>query len=175
MLENAQLVHSEEAVAEAIDAIAKGLNEKFKDQEVLICPLMEGALVFAGKLLTKLEFPVKIQALKASRYQASKGSVISIKGELPPFGGAHVLFLDEILDEGITLDHVRDLAARHTPKPLSITTAVLVEKRLNKPKPIQADFVGLYVEEKQWVVGEGMDFNGLGRNYKGVWDIKCSE
>lgn len=173
MLSKAVLLHSPEEVEEAIDRVARGLNERFEGKEVLVCPLMEGAIVFAGKLLTRLTFPVRVQALKVSRYRGSKGSELTIKGDPPAFEGAHVLYLDEILDEGLTLRMMYDLATESRPRPKSITMAVLVEKRLSKPKPIKADFVGLYVEENQFVVGEGMDYDGLGRNYNGIWDIRC--
>ena len=80
----------------------------------------------------------------------------------------NVLILDDILDEGITLkaivDECEQLGANE------INVAVLVDKALNKPKPIQADYVGLSVPER-YVFGCGMDVFGWWRNLPAIYAL----
>ena len=132
---------------------------------------MGGGVVFAGQLLTQLNFPLEVDYVHASRYQnATIGKTLTWQA-LPKLNLTNrtVLLLDDILDEGITLLAIRDkclsLGANH------VFSAVLVEKKLNKLKPITADFVGLEVPN-EYVFGYGMDVYGWWRNLPAIYVIQ---
>lgn len=162
-------VFTPDEVDEAIKEMAGVLNHHFAGKQVVVMPVMNGALVFAGKLLPLLTFEVRVVSVQVARYKGSKGGTTSLLGQEPDAGGLPVLLLDEILDEGITLNFVKGCIV-NTPE---VFTCVLLEKKLYKDKPAKADLVGLHVEGWQFVVGTGMDMNGWCRNLPGIWEIKC--
>ena len=84
--------------------------------------------------------------------------------------GRVVLVLDDILDEGITLDAIRDWMMGHGAG--AFYSAVLVEKEIGRPKPIQADFIGVVLPDR-YVFGFGMDINGVWRNLPAIYALKA--
>lgn len=171
MYESVKLVQvfTEEEVNESIDEIAGILNLMFARRKAVVMPVMNGALVFAGKLLPKLTFELRVVSVQVARYKGSRGGVSQLIGQDPDAGGLPVIILDEILDEGITMKFVKDCVV-NAPE---IVTCVLVDKKLSNPKPLYADVVGMSVNEGQFVVGNGMDMNGWCRNLQGIWEIEC--
>ncbi len=170
-LQNATLIHSELAVARAISTIAAKLNLDYANDSPIVLCVMGGGVVFTGLLLAKLAFPLEFDYVQATRYHgATVGKhltwVIKPKESLK---GRDVLILDDILDEGITLKAIVDecklLGAR------SVKTAVLVEKELNKAKPIRPDYVGLIVPNR-YVFGCGMDVYGWWRNLPAIYALQ---
>ena len=124
---------------------------------------MGGAVVFAGQILPKLRFPLDFDYIHASRYgAATRGAAVEWRVSPPPdIRGRSVLVLDDILDGGDTMAAIRarllELGARE------FHCAVLVEKVLQRKKPIAADFVGLRIADR-FVFGCGMDAKGFWRN-----------
>lgn len=162
-------VISAEDIDLAISDIARKLNARFANHSVLVCPLLEGGVVFAGKLLTRLTFDVSLRSIKASRYVGTTTRRVSI-GDLPDFCGLHVLFLDEILDAGDTLREV--VCAAHATHPLSVSTAVLLLRDTGAGRSFEPDVYGVKLQTPAFVVGEGLDYDGRYRNLAGIWEVE---
>ena len=162
-LEESDPIASAEEVQAAVKRVAAEITGKMAQSYPLVLVVMGGAVVFAGQVLPLLRFPLDLDYIHASRYGAqTRGSKIDWR--VPPpasVRGRAVLVLDDILDGGQTMAAIRDrlleLGAR------SFHSAVLVEKRLAQAKPINADFVGLTIEDR-FVFGCGMDAKGFWRN-----------
>jgi hypoxanthine phosphoribosyltransferase len=122
----------------------------------------------AGKLLTRLHFPLQLEAIKVSRYHATtRGS--HIQWRLMPATSIReraVLIVDDILDEGITLAAVRDYCMAEDAE--SVHIAALVDKRIGREKPCRADFVGLETGD-YYLFGYGMDYKDYLRNAAGIY------
>ena len=162
-LENSDLVSSATEVEAAIAKVAGQIQKKFADLYPLVLVVMGGAVVFAGQLLPRLRMPLDLDYIHASRYgDATRGGEIRWRVE-PPDGvrGRAVLVLDDILDGGHTMAAIRDRLLKLGAK--SFHCAVLVEKKLQKKKPMTADFVGLTIPDR-FVFGCGMDAKGFWRN-----------
>jgi hypoxanthine phosphoribosyltransferase len=162
-LENSDLVASAAQVEAAIAKVAARIEERFKDRYPLVLVVMGGAVVFAGQLLPRLRLPLDLDYIHASRYgAATSGGGIDWRVE-PPQGvrGRAVLVLDDILDGGQTMGAIRDRVLALGAE--SFCCAVLVEKILQKVKPLTADFVGLRIPDR-FVFGFGMDAKGFWRN-----------
>jgi hypoxanthine phosphoribosyltransferase len=162
-LEDSDLVASAEDVQAALQRVASRIGEQLAASYPLVLVVMGGAVVFAGQILPLLHFPLDLDYIHASRYGAeTRGAKIDWR-VTPPAAvrGRAVLVLDDILDGGETMAAIRgrllELGAA------SFHCAVLVEKRLKRPKPIHADFVGLEIEDR-FVFGYGMDAKGFWRN-----------
>ena len=162
-LENSDLVADAGEVQAAIERLAAQITQQLAGAYPLVLVVMGGAVVFAGQLLPKLRFPLDFDYVHATRYgAATQGSGIAWKVTPPEdMRGRTVLVLDDILDGGETLRAIRDrLLALGAQK---VFCAVLVEKTLQRAKPIAADFVGLRIPDR-FVFGCGMDAKGYWRN-----------
>lgn len=171
ILHSADLIHSAEAVDAAIERVAAEIAAKLKDQYPLVLSVMGGAVVFTGRILPLLNFPLDFDYIHASRYGAatSGGSVdwkVEPKGNV---AGRAVLVLDDILDIGDTMLAIRqrvlELGAR------AFYSAVLTDKKKGAAKPIYADFVGLSLPDR-FVFGCGMDAHGIWRNLPAIYALK---
>ena len=171
ILEGAELVHSAETVARAVDRMAVEITAALRNEFPVVLAVMGGAAVFTGQLLPKLAFPLEFGAIEVTRY-ANGTSGREIEWRLAPrenVAGRIVLVLDDILDEGITLAAVRDKLLAQGAK--RVLCAVFADKALGRKKPIAADFVGVSVPDR-YVFGFGMDAYGLWRNLPAIYALK---
>ncbi len=162
-LEQSDPIASAEEVQAALKRVAAEINQRMAASYPLVLVVMGGAVVFAGQILPLLRFPLDLDYIHASRYGAeTRGAGIDWRVAPPPgVRGRAVLVLDDILDGGETMAAIRErLLALGA---ASFACAVLVEKKLSRPKPIRADFVGLTIEDR-FVFGCGMDAKGYWRN-----------
>ena len=170
-LENSDLISGAEEVTSAIARLGAEIEQRYRDKYPLVLVVMGGAVVFAGQLLPRLRMPLDLDYIHATRYGLeTTGGGLAWRVE-PPHGvrGRAVLVLDDILDGGHTMcairDRLLDLGAA------SFRCAVLVEKNLEKEKPITADFVGLRIPDR-FVFGCGMDAKGYWRNLPEIRAIR---
>ena len=170
MLEAAELIHSAATVDAAIARVAAEISVKLRDRYPLVLSVMGGAVVFTGRVLPLLDFPLDFDYIHASRYgDATRGSAVEWKVE--PKGNVAdrvVLVLDDILDLGDTMLAIRErvlgLGAQ------AFYCAVLTDKMKAAPKPIRADFVGLTLPDR-YVFGCGMDAHGAWRNLPAIYAL----
>ncbi|MDZ4210674.1 MAG: hypoxanthine-guanine phosphoribosyltransferase, partial [Methylotenera sp.] len=159
LLEQAQLIHSTDAVQAAITKISKEITAELQNACPVVICVMGGGVVFAGQLLTQLKFSLELDYVHASRYQNQTVGKTLVWQSLPKLNLTNrtVLLVDDILDEGITLLAIKEKCLGLGAK--NVLSAVLVEKKLDHAKPISADFVGLEVPNR-YVFGYGMDAYG---------------
>lgn len=168
----AQLLYSANEVEAAIDKMAETINLFLSERNPLLLCVMNGGIVLAGKLMTKLNFPLTLDSINASRYrdQTSGGEIDWIQMPRTSLKDRTVLIVDDILDEGLTLAAIYDYCREQQAN--SIYSAVLINKNLGYLKPIQANFVGLETENR-YIFGYGMDYKGYHRNAAGIY--ACQE
>ncbi|MBI4755258.1 MAG: hypoxanthine-guanine phosphoribosyltransferase [Betaproteobacteria bacterium] len=171
VLEQAELLCSAAEVTATVARVAGEICEALSDKYPLVLSVMGGAVVFSGQLLPRLGFPLEFDYVHVTRYgvNTAGGSIRWIAEPTAPVAGRHVLVLDDILDEGITLAAIRrrmlELGA------VSCHTAVFADKDIGQDKPIAADFVGLRLPNR-YVFGFGMDVRGLWRNLPAIYALK---
>lgn len=171
ILHNAELLCSAEKVLFAVRRVADEINERLGDQQPLVLSVMGGAVVFTGQLLPLLDFPLDFDYIHVSRYgDNTRGGTISWKIE--PHENVRdrtVLVVDDILDEGETLNAVREKILYLGAK--AFYSAVFTDKEIGKPKPIVPDFVGIKLPNR-FVFGFGMDISGAWRNLPAIYAIR---
>ncbi len=173
ILAEADCLVPESQVHNAIDAMAKAITARLKDSNPLLFCVMNGGLILTGQLLPRLHFPVQAEYLHATRYrQETTGGILEWK--LRPeqaLQGRTVLIVDDILDEGTTLDAIAEFCQAQGAA--EVLTAVLVDKQHDrKARPgLKADFTGLEVEDR-FLFGFGMDYKGYWRNAPGIYAVK---
>ena len=164
VMAEADCLYSESQVEAAIERLAVAINAELAERNPVVFCVMNGGLIFSGKLLPKLNFPLELSYLHATRYrnETSGGELFwKAKPEIS-FIDRDVLIIDDILDEGHTLGAIIDFC-RHAGA-RAVHTAVLVDKdHQRKARPdLQADYVGLPCIDR-YVFGYGMDYQEQGR------------
>jgi hypoxanthine phosphoribosyltransferase len=172
-LHNAECIYDESQVRQAIDKLANSINADYKSEHPIVLSVMNGAIYFAGNLLSKLTFPLTHDYVHATRYrQDVQGKdIVWLVAPKPTLRHKSVLIVDDILDEGITLKAIVDKCYAMGAK--DVKTAVLAEKTLNKTKVIAADYIGLNVPDR-YVFGCGMDIYGWWRNLPQIYALKIT-
>jgi len=171
ILEAAEQVCSAAVVSETVARLAADITAALGDAQPLILSVMGGAVVFTGQLLPQLRFPLDFDYIHVSRYgNATSGGELDWK-VMPRenVSGRNILVLDDILDEGHTLAAIREKVIGMGAK--SFRSAVFADKQTGRPKPIQADFVGLTLPDR-YVFGFGMDVHGAWRNLPAIYAVK---
>jgi hypoxanthine phosphoribosyltransferase len=175
LLQNAELIFDEAAVTRAVTSVADTLNTRFgapgDETFPLVLGVMGGAVVFVGHVLPQLNFALEFDYIHVSRYgdDDQGGKVVWKVIPRANVAGRTIIVLDDILDEGETLAHVKqrllDMGAAE------VIIAVFADKDLKRNKPVKADIVGLTIPNK-FVIGFGMDVYGYWRNLPGLWAVR---
>lgn len=171
---HAEMLHSEREVEAALDRMAEQINHILADRNPLVLCVMNGGVVAAGKLLTRLTMQLNVDAINASRYQnqVAGGTIGWVLKPTVPLNNRTVLIIDDVLDEGITLAAIQQFCRDEGAA--AVYSAVLIEKIMDHQKPARADFVGLSVPNR-YLFGYGMDYKGYLRNAAGIFACKPYE
>jgi hypoxanthine phosphoribosyltransferase len=172
VLAKADLLYSEREVSNALDDMAETISQRLRDEHPLCLSVMIGGLVTAGQLLPRLNIPLEIDYIHATRYRgATQGSELHwIKYPDFDLQNRTVLIIDDILDEGLTLQAIVNYCEKAGAR--EVLSAVLVEKQLaTRPGLSQADFTGLMVPNR-YVFGYGMDYQGQLRYVPGIYAVQ---
>ena len=165
-------LYSKNEVDAALDRMATEIHNQLSHSNPIFLCVVVGGIVPLGNLLPRLDFPLEVDYIHATRYRnTTKGSELQMK-VVPSCAmeGRTVVIVDDILDGGVTLDAI--VAYCHEQGAGEVHTAVLVDKheaRLNDGLQ-HADFVGLQVEN-HYVFGYGMDYRGYLRNASGIYMV----
>lgn len=170
-------------IEEATRGVAAMLNEKFKHETepVIFLTVLNGAVLFASNLFLKLKFPVLFDTVKVSSYQGTSRGKLHLRKEpdCKDFSGKKVIIVEDIIDTGSTIDYLRwyleDKGAEVVVASLLIKPNVYKE---NHPDFtiwgfLSGDYqneliVGLSIENA-FIVGYGLDYDGLGRNLNKIY------
>jgi hypoxanthine phosphoribosyltransferase len=171
VLAKADQLYTDEDVSISLDKMAVDIQQGLSDQYPVCLSVMVGGLILSGQLLPLLNFPLEIDYIHATRYRgATTGQDLHwIKYPSLSLENRTVLVMDDILDEGLTLQAIVKYCEQAGAE--QVLTAVLIEKELeNRPGLQQADFTGLIVPNR-YVFGYGMDYQGQLRYAPGIYAV----
>lgn len=171
MFKRSTLLHCEVEVENALDQMALEISDQLREKDPILLCVMNGGLITTGKLATRLDFPLQIDYLHATRYRGeTTGADLQwLKHPSLDLKGRVVLVIDDILDEGATLDAIVSYCSDNGAA--EVFTAVLTDKQHDrKLTTLRADFVGLKIPD-EYVFGYGLDYKGYFRNAAGIYAI----
>lgn len=172
VLATAELIHDEAAIERALDQMAVAIAGAYDGLAPVLLAVMTGAIVPLGRLLPRLDFPLEVDYIHATRYHGSTTGrdLLWLARPQTPLTGRHVLVVDDILDEGTTLAGI--LRECRNEGAASVRTAVLVDKEHDRRVAgLSADFTGVRVPDR-YVFGAGMDYRGYFRNVAGIHAVR---
>jgi len=158
------------AINKRLNEMAARITADYPERELTVIAILTGSLMFMSDLLRRIPIPLKLDCLSVVSYHGqaqTSGEVMFKQLAVPDVAGRDVLIVDDILDTGHTLAAVRKKL--ETAKPRSIRVCVLLSKRKQRARDVDADYIGFEIED-EFVVGYGLDFMERYRNlpYIGV-------
>jgi hypoxanthine phosphoribosyltransferase len=169
-LEFKQFINKSE-IQQKVRALAIQLNEDYKDKTPVFLPILNGSFIFAADLIKQIEVPCRVSFVKLSSYAGttSTGQIRSVIGVEESLFNQHIVIIEDIIDTGLTLTNLvadlKNLGAK------TVEVVALLRKQPARAKNIPAKYVGFEIEN-QFVLGYGLDYDGLGRNLKEIYQAK---
>jgi hypoxanthine phosphoribosyltransferase len=161
---------SEEEIQKKIKEIAAAINKDYAEKRPLFIAILNGSFMFASDLFKHLTITAEICFIKLASYKGMKssGSVITAIGLDQELYMRDIIIVEDIVDTGKTLNEFLP-KLRHQ-QPSSLRIASLLHKPEAAKFPIEIDYLGFSIPNK-FVVGYGLDYDGLGRNLKEIYQL----
>ncbi len=162
---------NQEDIEAAIKQLAANISTDYIGKHPLFIAILNGSFMFAAELFKHLTIPAEICFIKLVSYKGttSSGHVITSIGLDTEVKDRHVIILEDILDTGKTLSNF--LPQLYNMNPASLKIAALLHKPEATIYNIPLDYNGFKIPDK-FVVGFGLDYNGLGRNIPAIYQLK---
>jgi hypoxanthine phosphoribosyltransferase len=160
----------EHQIHTAVQTVGEQINIEFAGKNPLFVVILNGAFMFAADLLKCISIPCEITFMKFSSYDgtSTSGTATEIKGINESLQGRNVIIVEDIVDTGITMEHV--LASVHQMGAKSVTVATLLQKPEALQRDVKVDYVALKIPN-DFIVGYGLDYDGYGRNLKDIYTV----
>lgn len=161
---------SEETIQQRIKELATQINSDYAGRRPFFIAILNGSFMFASDLFKQLTVDADICFIKLASYKGmqSSGKVLTTIGLDDDLFGKDVVIVEDIVDTGKTLHNFLPRLEHQQPNSLRIAT--LLHKSEATEFPLRLDYIGFDIPNK-FVVGYGLDYDGLGRNYKEIYQL----
>ncbi len=155
-------------IEKKVSALAKAIDKDYADRTPVFLPILNGSFMFASDLLKEVVVPCRVSFVKISSYSGttSTGQLKTLIGHDESLFGADIIIVEDIVDTGQTLqkisDELKSLGAK------SVEAVTLLRKQPAREKNLEIKYIGFELEQ-EFVVGYGLDYDGLGRNLKDIF------
>ena len=162
---------SAEEINFAIAAIASQVEADFGDETPVFVGVLNGSFMVVSDFLKHYNKPCEVSFIKLASYEgtASTNEVKQLIGINQDLTGRSVIVIEDIVDTGNTVAELKDLFKKQNVKHLKIAT--LFFKPEAYKKDLKLDYIGIRIPNK-FIVGFGLDYDGLGRNLPEVYQLK---
>lgn len=160
-------------IKKSIDRIAKRINADYKgakDVPVILC-VLNGAMMFTSELMKRFKFDCELATIRMSSYQgtSSTGIMRKVLGLTTHVKGRRVIVVEDIVDTGATVASLVEILREKGASEVKICT--MLHKPAIYKGSIKLDYVAMEVAPK-FILGFGLDYNEMGRNYKDIYTLK---
>ena len=154
-----------------ISELAKEIVKEYDGKNPIFVGILNGSFIFAADLFKKVNIDAEITFIKLLSYKgtSSSGHVVRSLGLEESLHNRHVIIIEDIIDTGTTLHSFLPEIWEH--QPASVKIATFLSKPSALKFDVKANYVGFEIEDK-FVVGYGLDYDGLGRNFNNLYVIK---
>ncbi|MBK9982586.1 MAG: hypoxanthine phosphoribosyltransferase [Saprospiraceae bacterium] len=162
---------SEAEIEKVVMALSVKIDKDYKDRNPILLIVLNGAFIFAADLVRQLSIPLRLDFVKVSSYSGTEST-----GKLGehflwnmPLEGQDVLIIEDIVDTGHTLHHLNHKIKSQNPA--SVEIACLLIKPIAYKYPDVIKYQGMEIPN-EFVVGYGLDYNGIGRDLGSIYKKK---
>ena len=161
---------SDTVIQKRVKEIATDINREYAGKKPLFIAILNGSFMFASDLFKNLDIEAELCFIKLASYKGMKssGKVVTSIGLEEDLYGKDVIIVEDIVDTGKTLHRFLPKLVHQQPKSLKI--AAFLHKPEATEYPLTLDYVGFEIPNK-FVVGYGLDYDGLGRNLKEIYQL----
>ncbi len=154
-----------------IAELAAQINQEYNGKCPLLVVVLNGAFLFAADLMKNLTIECEITFIRVASYEqtSSTGTVKQILGLKESVANRHLILIEDIVDTGLTIANLHDQLLAQQPASLAIATLLFKPDALEKD--VKLTYVGFDIENR-FVLGYGLDYDGLGRNTKDILVLK---
>ena len=169
----AEVLYTQEEIQRRVAKLGAEITRDYEGKEdIVLVGILRGSYIFLADLSRYIDLPFRVDFMAAHSYGRSTTSrgEIEIKKDLSdPIDGAHVILVEDILDSGNTLDYLSKILTARNPASIRIVT--MLDKPERRVKAVTADYYG-FVVPNAFVVGYGLDYDGLYRNLPYIGILK---
>lgn len=158
-------------VQRAVSTIAQQMNGDYEGKCPIVLVVLNGAFVFGAELFKQLTFDCEVAFIRVSSYRGT-ASTGEVKEEMPlgvDVSDRDVIVVEDIVDSGLTMENLRVRMTEAGARSVSLCTLLF------KPDAFQGiydlKYVGIEIPDR-FVVGYGLDYDGLGRNIPAIYQLK---
>ena len=161
---------SEKSIQQRVKELAAAINKDYEGKRPLFIAILNGSFMFASDLFRNLTIEAELCFIKLASYKGMKssGKVTTSIGLEEDIYGKDIIIVEDIVDTGKTLHNFLPKLLHQQPKSLKI--AALLHKSEATEYPMAIDYIGFDIPNK-FVVGYGLDYDGLGRNLKEIYQL----
>ncbi|WP_417528860.1 hypoxanthine-guanine phosphoribosyltransferase [Marinomonas shanghaiensis] len=173
ILDEADCLVDEVKLNEALDKMASQISADLADKMPLVLCVMNGGLIPTAALIERLNFPLELDYIHATRYgmETEGASLNWLSYPQTSLKNRHILVIDDIFDQGHTLQAIVSWLEQQETS--SVYTATVINKLHDRKTDMTPDYIGTDVADR-FLFGYGMDYKGFFRNLKGIYAIKGS-
>ena len=163
-------INSDE-LTQAIDSLAKKINIEYANKAPVFICVLNGSFMFAAELIKRFNYECSVTFIKLSSYDGvkSSGSIDNLIGLNENITEKDVIIVEDIVDSGLTVESISQDILKSNPRSLEIATLLFKPKAYKKK--IRIKYPAIEVGN-EFLVGFGLDYNGLGRNLKEIYIIE---
>ncbi len=167
-----ELFITKDKIEKAVKNIAKQIeNDIDKDEVPIFMGVLNGSFMFVADFVREYSYNCHLSFVKLTSYQGtnSTGKVRKLVGVNENLKGKTVVILEDIIDTGNTLEEIYNIFKNEDLKQLKVATLFFKPDVFKKDLAI--DYIGIPIEDK-FIVGYGLDYDGLGRNLPNIYQLK---
>lgn len=159
-----------EEINEGIRRVAEQINKDYAGRCPLLLGVLNGAFMFAAELMRNLEIECEISFVKFSSYNGtdSTGNVREVIGLTEQITGRDIIIIEDIVDTGLTMQKMMTTLSAKNPASVAIASLFVKPARLQAPVEVK---YSVFTIPDRFIVGYGLDYDGLGRNLPDVYDV----
>lgn len=158
-------------INQAVNGVAVRINDDYKGKKPVFLTVLNGAFFFASDIIRKFDGNCEMSFIKVASYEGtqSTGNISTVMGVEPSLKGRDVIIVEDIVDSGNTIEAIIKILQQEEVKSYKIATLFYKPLAFTKNYPI--DYVGMEIEN-DFIVGYGLDYDGLGRNLNTIYKLK---